>query len=740
MKLLRAAPLPARGDVIGGLIVVVGSLAAATFSMQLWRAHLHIPLAYGSDALAGQMFIKNVISGGWVWTNHSLGAPFGQELFDYPLATDDLNYVAIKLIGFVFSDSARAMNAFFILTFVADGLSAYVVLRWLGLSIPASVVCAILFADAPYHLFRGEIHLLLSSYASVPMGTYLIVSILGGNRVFSRRARDNLPIRRWLSVRTVLTLVLCAVIGSLGVYYAIFTALLCATAGCAAAAGQRSWRPLVYAVVIVAAIGATVFVNDLPSAIYRSEHGVDTLAAARVPAETEIYALKLAEMVFPAPGHRIHALSALRQKYDTTAPVLSEDAQQTLGIVATLGLAWLFAVAVGGVVGVGSVAPWMKRHRQLAFAALSAFLLGTLGGISSLIGYLVTTQIRGWDRISIFIGFFALAAVGLGFDALRRRLGPRRRWWWRSALAAVLVVGIYDQSSLLAIPPYSVNAASYGSDAAFVAQIQRLMPEHASIFQLPYVPYPENPPVYRMEDYDLGRGYIHTTTDLRWSYGTLKGRQQDWASQVSGLPTRTLVDGVVAAGFSGIWVDRFGYTDNGVAIEHAIRAVVGTPPISSRDGRLLFFDLRPYARQLRVQQSSEALTGLRRAILYPLRVTFGAGFYGDESGSRWAKPNGTVQIANRSTTPRRMLFDASVYTLAHRRSHLTIRAPDGTVRRVRITAKPKQIEMIFNDPPGTHALSFTSNTPIEHVPIDPRSLAVRFDGLEIGDASLAPFL
>lgn len=62
-----------RADVVGGLLAIVGSLAAVTFSIQLWRAHLHSPLAYGSDALASQMIVKNLISGGWVWTNNSLG-------------------------------------------------------------------------------------------------------------------------------------------------------------------------------------------------------------------------------------------------------------------------------------------------------------------------------------------------------------------------------------------------------------------------------------------------------------------------------------------------------------------------------------------------------------------------------------------------------------------------------------------------------------------------------------------
>ena len=37
---------------------------------------------------------------GWAWTNHSLGAPFGQQVYDYPIATDDPIDQRIKVIGF----------------------------------------------------------------------------------------------------------------------------------------------------------------------------------------------------------------------------------------------------------------------------------------------------------------------------------------------------------------------------------------------------------------------------------------------------------------------------------------------------------------------------------------------------------------------------------------------------------------------------------------------------------------
>jgi hypothetical protein len=726
-----------RPDVIGGTVAALGALAAATFSLQLWHLNLGVPMAYGSDALLTEMLIKSVITGGWVWTIHAIGAPFGSQFYDFPVATDNLNWLTMRIIGFGSSNPAVVDNLFFLFTFVADALAAYVVLRWMRVSIPVAVAVAVIYSDSPYHLLRGETHLLLASYWAVPIATYLILSILKGSNLLASRRGPPRALTRWFTGRNVWTVVLCLVIGSLGVYYAVFAMCLIPAAGLAAGVARRSWRPIGEAVLIVGVIGGMCLFNDLPSIIYTHEHGRNTLVAQRLPQESELYALKLAEMVLPVPEHRIPALRHLRYKYDSTTPVPSEDGQQSLGIVGTIGLFWLFAVALGVVAGVGRDAEWLTRHRHLAFAAVVAFVLGTMGGVSALIGYLVTSQIRGWDRISIFIMFFSLAAVALGLDALRGRL--RRRWWMFPLLGTLLVVAIYDQSTLGAIPPYAANLASYRSDGAFVARIQRMMPKGAMIYQLPYMTFPENGPVNLMLDYDLGRGYIFSS-DLRWSYGAVKGRPQDWVTADQGLSLPTMLDGIAAAGFTGIWIDRYGYTDGGAAIEHSIQALVGTRPIHSSNGRMLFFDIRPFVARLHSEYSALAIAGLGNAILHPPDVNWGTGFYYNEAGSRWATPNALATIDNTSKYPIRVLFAADVFSAAPGHWSFSVTTPTGSVYKYKIDKQEKPVDLYFNVPPGTHPIIFDSNAPIAHPDNDPRMLAVRYNSLVLTDASLAPFL
>jgi len=103
------------------------------------------------------------------------------------------------------------------------------------------------------------------------------------------------------------------------------------------------------------------------------------------------------------------------------------------------------------------------------------------------------------------------------------------------------------------------------------------------------VPFPENPPVNEMIDYDELRGYLHSD-DLRWSYGAIKGRDDPNAA-LAAEPVPALVRDAAAAGFAGIYVDRFGYTDKAAALEGELAAATGTKPFVSENGRLSFFQL-----------------------------------------------------------------------------------------------------------------------------------------------------
>ena len=154
------------------------------------------------------------------------------------------------------------------------------------------------------------------------------------------------------------------------------------------------------------------------------------------------------------------------------------------------------------------------------------------------------------------------------------------------------VIGLYDQTSPINIPNYRAIAQSFVADARFVRAIETKVPPGAMIFQLPYLTYPE------VSRYDLTRGYLHSRT-LRWSYGAMINERSDlWQRSVQALPPQQMVQELVAAGFSGVYLDRKILPGNGTALEQELIAIVGEQPLVSPQAQLSFFDLKGYkARQ-----------------------------------------------------------------------------------------------------------------------------------------------
>jgi phosphoglycerol transferase len=119
--------------------------------------------------------------------------------------------------------------------------------------------------------------------------------------------------------------------------------------------------------------------------------------------------------------------------------------------------------------------------------------------------------------------------------------------------------------------------------------------------------------------YEPLRGYLHSTS-LRWSYGATKGRPSDWSAQLAAQPLSYVVAAVAASGFDGLWVDPAGFEPAKAGqIERALRAQLHQAPLTSRDGDLWFFDLRPYEARLAQTHPRAQLAALRTRTLHPLR-------------------------------------------------------------------------------------------------------------------------
>src|SRR6202011_5232051 len=123
---------------------------------------------------------------------------------------------------------AVVLNLFYLLTYPLDAVAAFWAMRRLGAPRGVAAVCSVLFAMLPYHFWRGDSHLFLSAYYSLPLAAYLFISVLSGRPLFSRRASAGRGPLQFLSRTTVETTLLCVIIASGGLYYAVFALTLMA--------------------------------------------------------------------------------------------------------------------------------------------------------------------------------------------------------------------------------------------------------------------------------------------------------------------------------------------------------------------------------------------------------------------------------------------------------------------------------------------------------------------------------
>jgi phosphoglycerol transferase len=582
-------PLGLFRELAGYAAAVIVCLALVVLTHELWRADLRVPMAYDRDFFLMHVWIKSTLDCGWYFHNGFLGMPAGQDLHDFPMA-EGLHFLVIKLLGRLTTDSVVVLNLYYLLGFPLTTLSALFVLRRFGISPAIAGVVSLLYAFLPYHLMRGPGHFFLSLYYLVPLLVLVLVRLYLAEGPFFRPLRAGEPTRwRLLSGGSLAAVGIAVLVGSAGVYYAFFGCFLLLVAGAAAAASFRRWAPLGAAGVLVAVVSLSVAANLLPSFLYWKEHGTNPAAVRRVRAESELYALKVTQLVLPVSGHRVPFLAAIKDAYNTCGfPLINENDTATLGLAGSVGFFWLV-----GLFFLRGRAPGEPRLDDgLALLNLAAVLLGTVGGFGALFSIAFSSWIRAYNRISVYIAFFALFALALLLQQVARRWVRSRRTAlaFAAGLGLLLVGGILDQTNRRQVPPYEELTAACRADGEFVRRIEAGVPAGTMVFQLPYVEFPEPADLHGLPHYELLRPYVHSH-HLRWSHGAMKGREADlWQRRVADQPVADMIHELARAGFGGIYVDCDGLADHESYVEAELDRLLG-PPLVHASGRILFYRL-----------------------------------------------------------------------------------------------------------------------------------------------------
>ena len=427
------------------------------------------------------------------------------------------------------------------------------------------VAGAILFGLAPYAFLRNLQHLALTAYWPVPL---LVVTLVWYG--WPERVKWN------ARVGTVFACVAAFLGGSYNPYYLGPFLVLLTLLGLGALA-QRSWMRFG---IFAAILGSAIFgflLQNIDTFIQLAQSGKNPAAVSRELWWMAKFSLYLPDLFFPR-AHMNEWVGKLSWSlYHSRVPQQLWGESQTayIGLVAGGGLIDLLA---SGVIMVCA----RKYEAVSPFFWLSSgvILFSVAGGVNYLLGSFGFLLLRAANRSSIILACMALYFLCENAPA---RIGK----YWKILLSIGLVaVGIWDQ--LPRYPKWEEDVRDrawkdYERDREFFPALEAALPKGAMVFEFPIKDYPEMGPIREMGDYEHFRPILHST-DLRVSYGTIKGRGDTvWQKALASISPEEIRATLERYGFAAILINRKAYEDSGTGLLTGLETAGAKPLMENQD-------------------------------------------------------------------------------------------------------------------------------------------------------------
>ena len=544
----------------GGMILLVIAAIALSeyYFFQLWRLDWQVPMLYGGDGI----YWVGQVQRSYGDLTASLGWPFYQPPSPYEPNYDLIYDLFVAFVGLFTKDTGVVFNLYVLAIPFANALAGYAVFRMTGMRRWLAFAFGVTFGLCPYVQQRLAGHMMLAAVEFVPFSV-LLCFWCAEDPTFGRPGKGFLrnP-RNWLALAFA-----WGIANNGAAYYPYFTCFfLCVTALCLILRDRRlsagtpcfltigeivlwmipDFFPMVLG--MIAGVGST-----LTNGVYRSPIGAD------------IYSLRISSLLLSPNGYGWDKLARWFQRYfhllaTDEGPMYNENAYGYLGIVGVIAFLALLALLFHNHdwrAGREAVPRLSDRLWLLGRLNVAALLLASIASFGGLIGIFLRF-IRGYNRISPYIAFFALLAAGLWAEWFLRNHRGRGKALFTAVLAVVLAYSYWEQQGLFN-PKYEEVQTTWYQDAAFMEEVEQAAGEDAVVFQLPYMKNFENGSLNNMWDYTLLRGPLHSDT-LRFSYGAGYGTENDvWYKETSELEPEAMVAELRAQGVAGIYLDLDGY-------------------------------------------------------------------------------------------------------------------------------------------------------------------------------------
>lgn len=699
-----------------------------------------VPLNYinSSDEYNWYLALLNYFETGNVLENPRLGAPFVSELYDFPMfLTFKFDLFVLRFILFFYPNVFIALNLYYVLLPAFIGTTAFFALRSLNTPDWINMGGAVTYAFLPFYYMRALSHFALTTYQFVPLA--FLLCVWGYKRkifISFRKTELTKNYRNWMAV------CFCILIANNGNgYWQAFSCFFLLATGLLALYDTGKWKSAVSCFIPLALITLFFAVALYPSVRYQVERGRNPEAVKRLIFESDIYGLKITQMLLPyeIPGN--NRLETNFKHYLKEAPLTNENQTAYLGVVGSFGFVLLLSRLL------------LKRKELKQtnsdmlldlFARLNicALLLAIIGGFGTVFSVFTAPGIllRGYNRISVYIAFLSIATVCLCAQKLiENKDGQKLRLCQTGLFFLLLTHFVCLYSWFHFCPNYSALRTKYQSDKQFVAGIEDILPEAAMVYQLPYHKFPEAGPVNLLLDYQLFTGVLHSKS-LKWSYGGMKGREGDaWHSWVNSLQFSKRVKILSLVGFQGIYIDRRAYKQQELKeLEKELSDCLKVIPIVSKDKNLAFYSMKAYNESYLTKYTEEELQCLRQIFLSSKIKINGISYIEkDARGMTWQWMDKIVLVSfENQGKPYNREVQLNIAAGVSADANLIVNI-NGNETSYRISNKPTPVIVVAHFKHGINTIELRTDAAKVYAPNDGRSMYIRMINCDtIGNAIL----